>query len=438
MYISYFFRFFLSLCIILTPRFAFAASDWTVTRSTPSFVSGQLKATYTFRNAVSGLQRTATAILTRAEIGALARYVMSKRVAGFSALTAAVGGLGYVVYDTNAVPNVYKALSGSTALGLPHLTASDQKPFTLVPSWTAATAPRWCDYAFSYYNSAPDFAGHRPYVKATDTNWCAYNSGNSALTIYLDEPNGYRNTFAFGPSTFPIDDFKPYPPVLIDTASGTSQATDIANVSNVALGADVSGLAISTLSPLMDYTSDYQSPAAARALASVQSAYPADNIVLDYPIDTPSKVGIPPSMVTGTSFETSTTYPVSTTDTGTGTNTGTSSGSFDLPSFCDWATGVCDAIAWFQDDPELPEPEKAEISKGRITDLPELSNVDLDGDYIQFTSQCPPDYVFSIMGHSYSIKYDLICQLASNMRPYIIGFSYLGAAMIVSGIRGGD
>lgn len=339
--------FLMILTLTFTPAYVFASTQnptWQVTPSSPIWSNGQLRATYTFKNAVTGLQRTAIGILTRPEIGALARYVVSKRVAGFAALTASVGGLGYVVYDSNAISNLYRSLpTTTTALGLPHLSNPDQRPLTLVPSWTSSTAPHWCNYALSFYNGSPEYADLRPYkIPVGLSTWCAWNSSNSALVVQLDDATNYRHTFYIAPNAFPISDFRPVPPISIDTASGTTTTQDIATVSNIALGAHVSALPSTALAPLLDYTADYQSPAAARALSAAQAAYPADNITLDYPIETPTKVGIPPSLVTDTNFDTATTYP--TTGTGAGTNTGT--GDFALPDFCSWAAPVCAIKEW--------------------------------------------------------------------------------------------
>lgn len=423
--------------VAITPSLVFASTQnptWQVTRSAPTWSNGVLRATYTFKNLASGLQRTAVGVLTRPEIGALARYVVSKRVAGFAALTASVGGLGYVVYDSNAIPNLYRTLpTTATALALPHTSNADQKPFTLVPSWTSSTAPHWCNYAVAFYNGSPDHANFRPY-KIPDglTNWCVWNSSNSALVIQLDDATNYRHTFYYGPSTVPLDDLRPVPPISIDTASGTTTAQDIANVSNTALGAHVSSLSTTSLAPLLDYTADYQSPAAARALAAAQAAYPADNITLDYPIDTPSKVGIPPTLVTDTTFDNATTYPTTTTGTGTGTGTGTATGDFALPTFCSWASSFCDWMDWTKQEPTFDEDTTVDVAEPDA-----VSASDYQRRYFEFSHLCPSPHLIPItfMGASQTLElsYEPLCVMADKMRPIIIMVAWIVGARIVTG-----
>lgn len=429
------FVFVFSVSVAITPRYVFASTqNWTVTRSSPIWSNGQLRATYTFKNIVTGIQRTATGILTRPEIGALARYIVSKRVAGFAALTASVGGLGYVVYDSNSVPNVYRSLpSSGTALALPHVSNLDQKPYTLVSSWTSSNAVHWCNYAVAFYNGSPDYADHRPY-KIPDglSSWCQYNSTNNALVVQLDDPDFYRHTFNFGVTTAPIEDFRPIPPITIDTASGTTTSSDIANVSNVALGSHVSTLAASNLAPLFDYTADYQSPALARALASVQTAYPADNITLDYPVTTPTAVGIPPSLVTDSTFDNSTTYPTTTTGTGTGTGTSTGGASLSFPAFCTWASSVCEFFDWTKEPADFSGDTTVPVQE---PDLVSASNYQRR--YFEFSHACPPSHLIpiSFMGANQTLElsYEPLCVMADKMRPVIILVSWIVAARIVVG-----
>lgn len=97
---------------------------------------------------------------------------------------------------------------------------------------------------------------------------------------------------------------------------------------------------------------------------------------------------------------------------------------FEMPDFCDWAT-------WFCDDDTQPEQDTQLDIKDK--------DIDLDGiaqrNYINFTSQCPANYVYSmpIMGKDVVIEFrlDILCRLFILMKPFTLIFAYIQALIIV-------
>jgi len=108
-----------------------------------------------------------------------------------------------------------------------------------------------------------------------------------------------------------------------------------------------------------------------------------------------------------------------------------STGSFNLPAFCNWAAVVCDHIKWVEKD-EIPAKDPI--------DPPDSTTPDTKTVDINFGAQCPDSVTipFDIEGQSSDIKvvdYQPICAQAPIIRPATITFATIMAAMIVFGRR---
>lgn len=172
----------------------------------------------------------------------------------------------------------------------------------------------------------------------------------------------------------------------------------------------------------------------------------ADDISQDTPTDdTPTEESPPdnptdPSQGTGTDTDPKTDTPTN-PNTGTGTAIGTEDTpkdnpdktSSDLPPFCEWAKPVCDFIDWVRQESPQDEPPKT-VPKAGVGDIPELSDVDRNKQYIDFTGECPTGQIsFGINGtqYSYTMPYTHFCELLDKLSFWLLAFTYLSTAYFV-------
>jgi hypothetical protein len=106
------------------------------------------------------------------------------------------------------------------------------------------------------------------------------------------------------------------------------------------------------------------------------------------------------------------------------------------PSFCGWATAVCDFIDWVKtDDPDTQKPE-VPWEEEKPADFDQKWSSGLGG------GSCPPPISVSVPvpGGSVGIEfsYEFLCQFATILRPLVIAMAAIMAAVIVAGVRGGS
>lgn len=111
-------------------------------------------------------------------------------------------------------------------------------------------------------------------------------------------------------------------------------------------------------------------------------------------------------------------------------STGGSSSPLEWVEFCSWATPVCEFIDWVKQEPEVSEEETKPVSELQ----PEYEDVK-----VHFQAQCPQPLVFQVGRFgSQAISYQPLCDLATQLQPFVIFLGYFSAAFIVIGIsRGG-
>lgn len=120
---------------------------------------------------------------------------------------------------------------------------------------------------------------------------------------------------------------------------------------------------------------------------------------------------------------TTTTDPV----TGNQTTTGTSTGSFQLPAFCDWAGIVCDWINWTKEEPDQPEEPKPVFEEINVPFTPfSIAN---------FNAQCPPDEQLSLtlMEQEMSFVFPMkpFCDFFSGIKPFVIALASFWAVKLI-------
>lgn len=120
---------------------------------------------------------------------------------------------------------------------------------------------------------------------------------------------------------------------------------------------------------------------------------------------------------------TTTTDPV----TGNQTTTGTSTGSLQLPAFCDWAAIVCDWIGWTKEQPDEPEELKPVFEEIEVPYTPfSIAN---------FNAQCPPDENLSLnlMGQEMSFVFPMkpFCDFFSGIKPFVIALASFWAVKLI-------
>ena len=104
------------------------------------------------------------------------------------------------------------------------------------------------------------------------------------------------------------------------------------------------------------------------------------------------------------------------------------------PSFCGWATVVCDFIEWVKtDEPETPAPE-VPWEEETPAQFEKKWSSGLGG------GSCPSavSVTVSLAGQSASPEFSFegICQFATLMRPVIIALAAIVAGFIIAGVRG--
>lgn len=103
-------------------------------------------------------------------------------------------------------------------------------------------------------------------------------------------------------------------------------------------------------------------------------------------------------------------------------------GGLDFPVFCEWATGLCEAITWFQDDTD-DEPADAEIDwidpEAAVTWSSGLGG-----------GSCPADVSVDLpIGGELVFPMGQFCDAADMIRPLVIfAFAFM-AALIIGGYR---
>lgn len=118
-----------------------------------------------------------------------------------------------------------------------------------------------------------------------------------------------------------------------------------------------------------------------------------------------------------------------TTDPATGNQTtiGTSTGSFELPAFCDWAGIVCDWINWTKEEPDEPEEPKPVFEEIEVPHTP--------FSIAKFNAQCPPDENLSLnlMGQDMSFVFPMkpFCDFFSGIKPFVIALASFWAVKLI-------
>ena len=119
---------------------------------------------------------------------------------------------------------------------------------------------------------------------------------------------------------------------------------------------------------------------------------------------------------------TTTTDPV----TGNQTTTGTSTGSLELPAFCDWAAIVCDWINWTKEEPQEPELKPV---------FEEINVPYTPFSIAKFNAQCPPDENLSLnlMGQEMSFVFPMkpFCDFFSGIKPFVIALASFWAVKLI-------
>lgn len=105
-----------------------------------------------------------------------------------------------------------------------------------------------------------------------------------------------------------------------------------------------------------------------------------------------------------------------------------SSTNFQLPSFCDWASYVCEFIDWVKEDPE--QPESIELPTTELTERSFVENL------FKVTASCPPDNTLTLpLPHgpvfTYTFTYTRFCSYLDLISYIFVAVAYYWAASIV-------
>lgn len=92
----------------------------------------------------------------------------------------------------------------------------------------------------------------------------------------------------------------------------------------------------------------------------------------------------------------------------------------ELPSFCSWAQPVCNLADFFTTTVN-PENTSVPYIEHEVTIKNRLSS----------NFQCPPPKALNVLGMSFSIEYDMLCNFGEIVRPFVISAGYIFSAFIV-------
>lgn len=99
---------------------------------------------------------------------------------------------------------------------------------------------------------------------------------------------------------------------------------------------------------------------------------------------------------------------------------------FELPAFCSWASVVCSALEWFQDDEDAGEDTPPDFIE---------PSLDVSWNSGFGGGSCPAPVQFEVMGGDVVIPFDFLCDVAVYIRPVVLAAAALMALMIVGGYR---
>lgn len=405
-----------SLYISITPVFA-ATAPLTISKQSVSWVGKLLQAKYLI--GYNGSSATATGLVSRAEIGLIARSVIGRSFAPLIILSA-VAGAGIAMYDDGTTQNYYKPLPNT-----PNIDVLDN---------TTPTQPRVLDNGGDNCVTAylRFLEKNSQGVTKADYQSCNYDSiqkryylslvvQNSNSTYY--DPYKRPQTFPFGVKSVPKNDF-----VTNNTQVKSINGVAHYPVTNEQLGEVISNAAsVQDLNFFTDYTADFQSPAALRAIDSVKTTLPLPDPI-PYPVDNTFTAGVPLNQdltTAGSSVSTVPTTANPTTPPTTGTPT------FALPSFCTWATSLCDFVS---SQPDVPEDGNVPVTPVS-TDWQNKAQ----STYVSFGGNCPSDVLVPItfMGktQNLTLSYSPFCSFATKIKPAIILGAWISGLLIISGGR---
>lgn len=109
-------------------------------------------------------------------------------------------------------------------------------------------------------------------------------------------------------------------------------------------------------------------------------------------------------------------------------------GGMTLPSFCSWASPVCEFIKWFKDD-EIQDPQDDKPQDDK--DVPKIN-----ANLLTASGQCPPDLKLDIPDpfggqHQISFSYLTFCTWLAHTKPWVLLTAHIIGISILGG-RGAD
>jgi hypothetical protein len=105
--------------------------------------------------------------------------------------------------------------------------------------------------------------------------------------------------------------------------------------------------------------------------------------------------------------------------------------SLEFPSFCSWASVVCDFIDWTKEPPEEPSD-----SGFIFADLIEEKEIVLESYQSGLgNGSCPSPKSFTVLTASLTYSYEPVCNMADVARPFVIIFAYITSIFVLLGIR---
>lgn len=407
----------LSFLLIISPVYANTATAG-LERLSFGWVGKALQAKYNIT--YNGITRLATGAITRYEMGALARMAIGRTFVPLVILSA-IANSDIKVFDDGKTKNYYTPVP-----------VNDGK-VTILQN-TTDSQPRLLDNGNNCQEAYNRFLANNTngvklaqYVNCTfDAIQKKYSLGMIVLNPDANTYDPYKRpqTFSLGTKTITVDEF----------VKGNNDVKVISNVPHYALSNEQLGEVIATKVPeadlgfFTDYTADFQSPAALRAVDSVKTdlslpspiPYPYNDVT-----STPSSIPLVsnPAIAGSTTSTVVSDKPIDISiDTPIPTTTA-------LPDFCIWAKPVCD---FFKDD--TPQDEKPRPpTPASLSDVG-LETIDRYKLRIKFPSTCPTQTLsLTLFNRTYSHPLPLqsVCEVLDMASPIFVAMAFLGVAFYV-------
>lgn len=358
---------------------------------------------------------------------------------GSAALTALLNGIGWVMDDGGKVTylEVQDPSIGQSCGNCAHLQnvyyINNWSHFGNYSDQITAAWGYYHSYVKDQYTSNPTVTGQGNKYRVTWKNTYYGSTQYHDISVY-SKPNPYYDPNAVSSNIVEVDTDKLAEKIAEQIRNPTYQTAEQNNKSLVgaAYSSDPTfNLSDQSVNGLANKIGEQVGAGLKNALATATGSG-----VISDPLDgSQISVGVTPADDKGSVVA----VPSDDIDPVTGEPVN-QSGKFSLefPKFCTWANPVCSFIDWFYEKYEVLTEVKDQDNELDLEEDDSTSD-DVDTD-IEFHGFCPPKKVIDgfrppFSSLKFEFKYDLWCDMATDVKPIVIAFSLWMYVLIVTGFN---